>query len=70
MTNKHDSGKVLQSRFIFTIVLNLIITFAQITGGIISGSLALISDAICNFSDSGSVILAWFVEVLVTNPAL
>ncbi|MEC4003537.1 cation diffusion facilitator family transporter [Flavobacterium sp. SUN052] len=46
--HKHEvQGKNL----VYSIVLNLIITIAQIIGGIISGSLALISDALHNFSD-------------------
>jgi cobalt-zinc-cadmium efflux system protein len=36
---------------VYSILLNLLITIAQIVGGIISGSLALISDALHNFSD-------------------
>ena len=46
--HKHEvQGKNL----ILSILLNLLITIAQIVGGIISGSLALISDALHNFSD-------------------
>ena len=46
--HKHEvKGKNL----IYSILLNLVITTAQIIGGIISGSLALISDALHNFSD-------------------
>jgi cobalt-zinc-cadmium efflux system protein len=46
--HKHEGqGKNL----VYSILLNLVITIAQIVGGIISGSLALISDALHNFSD-------------------
>ena len=46
--HKHEvEGKNL----VYSILLNLLITIAQIVGGIISGSLALISDALHNFSD-------------------
>lgn len=46
--HKHEvKGKNL----VLSILLNLIITIAQVIGGIISGSLALISDALHNFSD-------------------
>jgi len=46
--HKHEvKGKNL----VYSILLNLLITIAQIVGGIISGSLALISDALHNFSD-------------------
>ena len=40
-------------------MLNFVITIAQIAGGIISGSLALISDALHNFSDGIAVILSY-----------
>lgn len=46
--HKHEvQGKNL----IYSILLNLLITIAQIIGGILSGSLSLISDALHNFSD-------------------
>ena len=45
-----------------TIVLNVSITIAQIIGGAISGSLALISDALHNLSDSLAVFLAYFAD--------
>ena len=46
--HKHEvKGKNL----VFSILLNLLITITQVVGGILSGSLALISDALHNFSD-------------------
>jgi cobalt-zinc-cadmium efflux system protein len=68
MTHSHDSHQVSGSKLLFTILLNLIITVAQIVGGLISGSLALISDAIHNLSDTVSVILAYFAQVLSDKP--
>jgi len=69
MAYTHDNKQVSLPKLVFTIFLNLIITAAQIIGGIISGSLALISDAIHNLSDSVSVILAWFAQVLSRKPS-
>lgn len=69
MSHNHDTNQVSGPKLIFTIILNMIITAAQIVGGIISGSLALISDAIHNLSDSVSVILAWFAQVLSSKPS-
>lgn len=69
MSHNHETNQVSLTKLIFTIILNLIITSAQIVGGIISGSLALISDAIHNLSDSVSVILAWFAQVLSRKPS-
>jgi cobalt-zinc-cadmium efflux system protein len=47
-------------RLVITIILNFTITVAEIIGGIISGSLSLISDALHNFSDGISVIISYF----------
>ncbi len=47
-----------------TIVLNLFITTAQIIGGIISGSMALLSDAAHNFSDVFSLIFSYSARKL------
>jgi len=69
MSHNQDTNQVSLPRLIFTVILNLIITAAQIVGGIISGSLALISDAIHNLSDSVSVILAWLAQVLSRKPS-
>ena len=47
----HHKHEVQGKNLVYSILLNLVITIAQIVGGIISGSLALISDALHNFSD-------------------
>ncbi len=44
----------------WTILLNIIITAAEVVGGLLSGSLALLSDAGHNFSDVIALILAYF----------
>ena len=51
-----------------TVVLNGIITIGQFAGGIISGSLALISDALHNLSDVISVILAYLAHRIGMRP--
>jgi len=52
------------NRLGLTFLLNIIITVAQIIGGVISGSLALISDAIHNLSDGVAVLLAYIADRL------
>jgi cobalt-zinc-cadmium efflux system protein len=47
------------SRLFITMTLNFIITIVQIAGGIFSNSLALISDALHNFSDGISIIISY-----------
>ena len=46
-------------RLVTTMVMNLIIPAVQIYGGIISGSMALISDALHNLSDFTSVLISY-----------
>jgi len=52
------------NRLLFSIVLNIIITAAQVIGGIVSGSLALISDAVHNLSDVISLIISYVANIL------
>ncbi|MBN2201400.1 cation transporter [bacterium] len=48
----------LEKKLTLTIALNLFITLVQIAGGIVSGSLALLSDAVHNLGDSLALILS------------
>jgi len=66
MEEHHDPKT--QRNLLITIILNVVITVAQISGGIISGSLALISDALHNFSDSLAIVLAWIANLLSARP--
>lgn len=55
----HGSEDTWGKRLIITMVLNLVIPIAQIYGGLISGSMALISDALHNLSDFTSVAVSY-----------
>lgn len=61
--------QVTSRNLVLSIVLNVAITLSQIIGGIISGSLALISDAIHNFSDVVSLLLSFFAHKLSRKKA-
>ena len=64
--HKHEvKGKNL----VYSILLNVLITVAQLVGGIISGSLALISDALHNFSDVLSLGFSLFANKLSRKKA-
>ena len=58
MAHKHTHSST-GIRLLITVLLNLFITVVEVIGGIISGSLALISDALHNFSDAISVIISY-----------
>lgn len=51
----HHGSDQTEGRLWVSIVLNLIITLAEFVGGIISGSLALLSDALHNLNDTTSL---------------
>ena len=48
---------------------NALLTVAQIVGGILSGSLALIADALHNFSDMASLVIAFAARKIARRPA-
>ena len=62
-------NEVKASNLIFSIFLNLLITIAQIIGGLVSGSLALISDALHNFSDVISLVFSLVAHKLSRKKA-
>lgn len=64
--HKHE---VKSKNLVYSILLNLLITIAQIIGGIISGSLALISDALHNFSDVLSLVFSLVANKLSRRKA-
>ena len=64
--NHHDlKGRNLG----ISIILNLIITGAQVVGGLISGSLSLLSDALHNFSDVLSLLISYVANLLSKKEA-
>ena len=65
--NHHHS--VAGKNLLFSIVLNLVITIAQVIGGLISGSLALLSDALHNFSDVLSLVFSYVAHKLSKKKA-
>ena len=49
--------------------INILLTLAQVVGGIISGSLSLIADALHNLSDAASLGIALFARTIGRKPA-
>ena len=54
---------------IISILLNIGITVAQVIGGLLSGSLSLLSDALHNFSDVLSLIISYIATVISKKEA-
>lgn len=61
-----DSG---DRKVIAAIAVNGLLTIAQIVGGILSGSLALIADALHNFSDAVSLVIAFAARKIARRPS-
>jgi len=60
----HNHKAVKGKNLLITILLNIVITIAQVIGGLLSGSMALLSDAAHNFSDVLSLIVSYVAEKL------
>ena len=64
----HIDPEAGDRRVFAAIAVNLGLTVAQIIGGIVSGSLALIADALHNFSDAISLIIAFAARKIARRP--
>lgn len=56
-------------KLFWAVVINLLLTFFQVLGGILSGSLSLLADALHNFSDAGALIIAAAADKISKLPA-
>ena len=67
--HSHGEEQMSDGRLILAVGINVLLTVAQIIGGVLSGSLALIADALHNFSDAASLGLALFARRIGRRPA-
>lgn len=67
--HQHAHPDLKGRNLIISIFLNIIITVAQVIGGLISGSLSLLSDALHNFSDVLSLIVSYVATVYAKKEA-
>lgn len=51
------------------VLINVLLTIVQIIGGILSGSLSLIADALHNLSDAGAILIAILARKIARKPA-
>jgi len=65
----HDVESMGDRRLGWAIAINMLLTLAQVVGGILSGSLALIADALHNFSDATSLLIALVARKIGRQPA-
>jgi len=69
MGHHHAHHHISSKNLGLTVFLNLFISVLQLAGGIISGSISLLSDAAHNFSDVLSLLLSFFTHKLSHKPA-
>ena len=70
-SHKHNhSHTEFKGRNLFiSIFLNVLITVAQVVGGLLSGSLSLLSDALHNFTDVVSLVISYIATILSKKSA-
>lgn len=64
----HDISNLSGKKIFWVTLLNATITGAEIGGGILSGSLALLSDAVHNLSDTVAIALSYFANKIAQKP--
>ena len=57
--HNHDYSELSGKKILFATLLNGIITIVEIIGGLLSGSLALLSDSLHNLSDTIAIALSY-----------
>lgn len=68
-SHNHQHQNLRERNLLIAIFLNIGITAAQVVGGFISGSLALLSDALHNFSDVVSLVISYLASKLSKRKA-
>ncbi len=68
-SHSHKHHDLKGRNLIISILLNILITVSQVIGGLVSGSLSLLSDALHNFSDVLSLIISYVASILSKKKA-
>lgn len=66
--HSHDISNLSGRKIFWVTMLNATITIAEIVGGVLSGSLALLSDAVHNLSDTLAIALSYFANKIAQKP--
>ncbi len=67
--HSHIDPQAGDARVAWAIAVNVFLTLAQIVGGVLSGSLALIADALHNLSDAVALVIAFLARRIARRPA-
>ena len=61
-SHDHDLEGLSDRRIAYTVALNVLLTVAEIIGGVVSGSVALVADALHNLNDAVALLIALFAR--------
>lgn len=67
-SSQTSTDRALDRRLAFSIILNALIVVVEVAGGIASGSLALLSDALHNLSDVAALAIALVARIMGWRP--
>ncbi len=65
----HDTNNQSTRQLMLAVAINVLLTVAQVIGGLVSGSLSLIADALHNLSDASSLFIALIARKIGAKPA-
>jgi cobalt-zinc-cadmium efflux system protein len=69
MSQHEHNTEIKGNRLLLATALNLVISVAEIIGGLLSNSLSLISDAFHNLSDGLAIFIAWVANKISSKPS-
>lgn len=67
-SHHHSIEGVSGGKLFFVVLLNAVITISEFIGGFLSGSIALVSDALHNLSDTMAIAMSYFANRIALRP--
>jgi cobalt-zinc-cadmium efflux system protein len=67
--HSHIDAHLSDRRLVVAIALNLLLTLVEVIAGLVAGSLALLADALHNFNDCGSLVIALVARRVARRPS-
>jgi cobalt-zinc-cadmium efflux system protein len=67
--HSHTGEHLSDRRLVAAVALNLLLTIVEVIAGLVAGSLALLADALHNFNDCGSLIIALVARRIGRRPS-
>ncbi len=64
-----DASGPSDTRLLVAMAVNGLLTVVQVVGGVLSGSLSLVADALHNLGDAGALLIAWVARQIGRKPA-